>query len=135
MSEENTPQTPSESPLFQGVLGAGCARPGKANLRLIRRAINGDWDLPADKRRTLIDHLMGVIRHEPKHRRNVMAAVRCLLAADVADLRQELALAGLPLGPLLMLPRIAPPRVRTPHGNRQIFGIHGEGASRPSAES
>jgi hypothetical protein len=60
-----------------------------ANLRLIRRAINEDWDISPEKRQALMAHLMGVIRHEPRNVRNVFAASWCVLAADMADLRAE----------------------------------------------
>ena len=55
MSEEQPDQAPSEAPLFRAILGDGCARPGRANLRLICRAIKEGWDIPPEKRRARPD--------------------------------------------------------------------------------
>jgi hypothetical protein len=91
MNEEQTGQTPAPEPLFRAILGGGCANPGRANLRLICRAINGDWPMPWEKRYALVEHLMGVLAFDggPGHAANKMAAIRCLLAGAVADLRAE----------------------------------------------
>jgi hypothetical protein len=78
---------PAAASLFRGVLGGGCARPGKANLRLIRRAIREGWDIPKAQRRALIEHLLGVIHSG--HARNAIAAAWCLVEAERANLRQE----------------------------------------------
>jgi hypothetical protein len=68
------------SPVFRGVLGGGYARPGRANLRLIRRAIRERWALPANKRQALVEHLLAVVA--VGHARNAIAAAWCLLDAD-----------------------------------------------------
>jgi hypothetical protein len=81
------PQHASDPPLFRGVLGGGCARPGRANFCLIRRAIREGWDLPEAKRRALVAHLTGVIRS--KHPRNTLAALWCLIEADRANLQES----------------------------------------------
>jgi hypothetical protein len=90
MNEELPSQTPTPEP-FQAILGDGCANPGRANLRLICRAINGDWPMPWKKRNALVEHLMGVLAFDggPGHAANKMAACRCLLAGALADLRAE----------------------------------------------
>jgi hypothetical protein len=80
-----TPRLGPAPPLFWGVLGGGCARPGKANLRLIRRAIREGWDIPEDKRRALVEHLAGVVRSG--HTRNAIAAAWCLVEAERANQR------------------------------------------------
>jgi hypothetical protein len=77
------PETPSEADLLRGVLGAGCARPGKYNLRLIRRAIREGWPIPPEQRAVLVAHLTAII--ESGHARNSIAAARCLLAAARAN--------------------------------------------------
>jgi hypothetical protein len=88
MSEPlDTPKPAADPPLFRGVLRGGCARPGKANLRLIRRAIREGWDIPEPKRRALMEHLMGVMR--TGHARNVLAAMWCFIEAEWANLRAE----------------------------------------------
>ncbi len=91
MVSERADSTSSSSSLLRGVLGGGCARPGKANLRLICRAINGDWDIPEDKRRALLRHLIGVAESAAASRRsrNLLAAALCLVAADRANLREQ----------------------------------------------
>jgi hypothetical protein len=83
----DTPKPDATPPLFRGVLGGGCARPGKANLRLIRRAIREGWDIPEAKRRALIDHLMGIMR--TGHARNALATAWCFIEAEWANLRAE----------------------------------------------
>jgi hypothetical protein len=90
--ESSRPPAPELSarpgtPLFLGVLGGGCAHPGRANLRLIRRAIRAGWPIPADKRRALVDHLLGVVR--AGNARSAIAAAWCLLAADRVNMRLE----------------------------------------------
>jgi hypothetical protein len=87
MSEEQPDQTPSEASLFRAILGDGSARPGKANLRMILRALKEGRDIPPEKRRALVEHLVGVVAHEPRHSRTRLVAARCLLAAERADLR------------------------------------------------
>lgn len=87
MGQRTTTEAAHAPPIFLGVLGGGCARPGKANLRLIRRAIREGWDIPEAKRRALIEHLAGVV--SSGHTRNSLAAVRCLIEADRANLREE----------------------------------------------
>jgi hypothetical protein len=84
--QESAPEA-ADKPLFRGGLGGGCARPGRANLRLIRRAIRERWDLPADKRRALVEHLLGVVG--AGHARNTIAAAWCLLDADRINLQLE----------------------------------------------
>ncbi len=74
---------PESQPLFRGVLGGGCARPGKANLRLILRAIRAGWPIPDEKRLALVEHLRGVVVSE--HDRNSLAAARCLIEGDRAN--------------------------------------------------
>jgi hypothetical protein len=86
-SAKHTPKADAGPPLLRGVLGGGCARPGKANLRLIRRAIGEGWDIPEAKRRALVEHFMGIVR--TGHARNVLAAMWCLIEADRANLRAE----------------------------------------------
>jgi hypothetical protein len=70
------------------VLGDGCARPGRANLRLIRRAIREGWPLPKEKRVALMRHLSGIIN--TGHTCNCLAAIRCILEADQANLNAAL---------------------------------------------
>jgi hypothetical protein len=84
MEEQRSTEHPAPGPLFRGVLGGGCANPGRTNLQLIRRAIREGWDIPEDKRRALIEHLCGVVRSG--HARNALAAIRCILAAERANL-------------------------------------------------
>jgi hypothetical protein len=91
---ESPPDASLDAPLFRGVLGGGCAHPGRANLRLIRRAIREGWDISEAKRRALVEHLVGVC--EAGNDRNTIAAVRCLIEADCANVRAEaLSLRGL----------------------------------------
>ncbi len=78
---------PTASPLLLGVLGGGCAQPGKANLRLIRRALRGGWDIPEAKRATLVEHLAGVFGSG--HARNSIAAFRCLIEIDRVNERKS----------------------------------------------
>ncbi len=87
MGQSTTPEAAPAPPHFRGVLGGGCAHPRKANLRLIRRAINEGWDIPEAKRLALIEHLCGVVT--AGHTRNMFAAVRCLLAAERVNLRER----------------------------------------------
>jgi hypothetical protein len=91
VSEEQTGQTPAPQPLFQAILGDGCANPGRSNLRLICRAINGDWPMPEEKRAALVEHLVRVLAFDGGHGHaaNKLAAIRCVLAAALADLRAE----------------------------------------------
>jgi hypothetical protein len=91
MSEKPTGQMAEPEPLFQAILGDGPANPGRANLRLIRHALYARWPLPEEKIVAIRNHLEGVIKHEggPGHARNVLAAVQCLLAPELAELREE----------------------------------------------
>src|SRR5262249_22444902 len=77
------PWTPHPGPLTLrysgGVRGGSRARPGKANLRLIRRAIRADWDFPAEKRQALVDHLEAVVLNG--HPCNAIAVAGCPLKA------------------------------------------------------
>ena len=84
---ESPPDASLDAPLFRGVLGGGCAHPGRANLRLIRRAIREGWNIPEAKRRALVEHLVGVCH--AGNARNTIAAVRCLIEADRANVRAE----------------------------------------------
>src|SRR5262245_22384927 len=84
---ENAACSPDTPPLFLGVLGGGCLRPGKANLRLIRRALREGWAIPEDKRLALLEHLGAVLG--AGHPRNTLAAIRCLIDADRVDAREE----------------------------------------------
>ena len=84
MRRPSAPAGAAGPPLFRGVLGGGCARPGKANLRLIRRAIREGWDIPDNKRQALMEHLSGVVGQG--RARNTLAAVRCLIEADRVNL-------------------------------------------------
>jgi hypothetical protein len=83
---------PGSPPIFRGVLGGGCLRPGLWNLRLIRKAIKEGWlegdspDLIA-RRQALVEHLVGVIRCGTV--RSKLAAARCILAADEANARLD----------------------------------------------
>ena len=88
-------QTPDFSPglwgqsaLTSGILGGGAHRPGKANLRLIRKAIRHGWPIPADKREALVRHFMAVITAKPRHDRNCLAAVRCVMEAHRINVRE-----------------------------------------------
>jgi hypothetical protein len=74
-------------PVFRAILGDGCERPGRANLRLIRRAIREGWDIPEAKRKALVDHLVGVI--EVGNTRDALAAIWCLVEADKVNLCAE----------------------------------------------
>ena len=85
--ELETVARPDGTPLFLGVLGGGCARPGRANLRLIRRAIRAGWPIPEDKRRALVEHLEAVAT--AGNARNAIAAAWCLLAADRVNRQLE----------------------------------------------
>jgi hypothetical protein len=85
-SRSRPPKLPV-SPYSGGFWGGGCARPGRANLRLIRRAIRERWDLPADKRQVLVEHLLGVV--SVGHARNAIAAAWGLLDADRINLQLE----------------------------------------------
>jgi hypothetical protein len=84
---QDKPKQLQVSPLFTGVLGGGCARPGKANLRLIRRAIREDWDMPEEKRFALMQHLCGILKS--RNARNCIAATCCIIEAEKANMREE----------------------------------------------
>jgi len=75
------------TPVFLGILGGGCARPGRANLRLVRRAIRAGWPIPADKRQALGEHLLGVVH--AGNAPSAIAAARCLFAADRINMQLE----------------------------------------------
>ena len=87
MQQTESSETPDDSPVFLGILGEGCARPGRANLRLIRRAIREGWDIPEAKRKALVDHLMGVM--EVAKPRDVMAAIFCVVEAEGINQREQ----------------------------------------------
>jgi hypothetical protein len=73
--------------LSGGIWGGGAQRPGKANLRLIRQAIRAGWldDVPQQQRDAIIRHLVAV--EMAGHTRNTLAASRCILEADKANMR------------------------------------------------
>lgn len=75
-------------PLLRGALGGGAERPGKANLRLIRRAIRAGWLDPAPQavRDALMKHCLEVAL--AGHTRNALGAAWCLIEADRANLRE-----------------------------------------------
>jgi hypothetical protein len=83
--------TPPREPFPSGVLGGGPPRPGKANLRLLLRAIRNGWDLSAEQCRALVEHLEGVLRSG--RARDELAAVGCIIACARAnqDRRRRLA--------------------------------------------
>jgi hypothetical protein len=87
MATDPTLPAPDSQPLFRGVLGGGASRPGRANLRLIRRAIREDWPIPDEKRQALVEHLEAVVGHE--NERSSIAAAWGILEADRANLRAE----------------------------------------------
>jgi hypothetical protein len=81
--------------LPSGILGQDTSTPGRANLRLIRRAIRADWPIPTEKKKALVRHLSAVAIHCP-HTWSRLAAIMALVEADLADTRAcERLLAGL----------------------------------------
>ena len=88
MNRRSNARHPPGPPHLRGVLGGGGERPGKANLRLIRRAIRGGWldAAPQAVRDALMQHCLAVAL--TGHERNALAAAGCILAADSANLRE-----------------------------------------------
>ena len=58
----------------------------RADLRLIRRAVRGDWPIPADIRGRLVDDVAVVLSDKPVRRR--LAAVRCFIEMEAANIRE-----------------------------------------------
>ena len=77
---------PAAPQLFRGVLGGGADRPGKANLRLIRRAVRAGWldAAPQAVRDALMEHCCAVA--VAGNARNAVAAAWCVVEADRANL-------------------------------------------------
>lgn len=80
----------NESSNIAGVLGDGALRPGKYNLRLVRQAISGGWNVKPDVKERIVKQLARVV-DESDDDGNIIAASRTLIMADAADLKKELA--------------------------------------------
>jgi len=81
-------ENPVESDQSVGGLGAGLASPGRTTINLIRRAIEGGWNVPDQVKRLSIDE-MRMILLTAKSKRLKVSAVKALIAADANDLKYE----------------------------------------------
>jgi hypothetical protein len=67
-------------------LGDGDLHPGKANMRLIRRAIKNGWNVPEEYKAAVVEQ-MAKVATESDDERNRIAASKVLVAADSVDAR------------------------------------------------
>lgn len=69
-------------------LGDGETHAGKANMRLIRRAIKNRWPIPEELRAKVVEQ-MGLIVEMGDSDRDKVAAAKVLVAADSLNLKSE----------------------------------------------
>jgi hypothetical protein len=69
-----------------GLGGISSAQTSLADLRLIRHAINDDWDMPSDKKAALM-RLLGSVLRKDRRGRVALSVARCLIAAYQANER------------------------------------------------
>lgn len=73
-----------------GMFGDGAARVGKGNMRLVRRAIGGRWNVPEEIKKLVVNQMAVVVGRSEKNEDKIGAA-RVLIAADLSDARREAA--------------------------------------------
>lgn len=61
----------------------------RGELRLIRQAINNDWDTPPEQREKAMRFIESVLKDPAATQRELMAACRCCVAAGWANLRER----------------------------------------------